>query len=460
MFGYCLANSAVGGMRREFGASGSSNCIAFSSRGLEETIRVFPQKQSPGVMDEQGDQLPMPGCNPARWLWGLIPILLVVLLVIAGEGPKIERDLARQTNAVLNEKGHGWASIRFSGREATLTGTAFTASQRDEAVEIVRRVAGVGSVQDKAKLLPGVSPYTWWATREDRSIKIKGHVPSEADKQTILGIVKATMPDLSIDDRMKLASGAPPTQRWLGAISFALNQLGPMTKGSAHLSDMQLEIVGEASTDTAYRAIQNALQAQLPDGLDLTKASVVAPAVSPYVWSILHKDGKVRLTGHIPDEKMRTALLDSIEKSFGGAVIEDGMTLGSGQPEGWPSVMQVVVTQLSRLDEGEVAIEGTSLTMMGMAADAKTADAVVSKLRNSLPPSFKSEEEVRIPEADEPDDNPPAEPTGSGKRTMARPPVSLASHASDRSSGTAVTAMAGQAAAPPHDGDRPPELLP
>lgn len=359
----------------------------------------------------------MPGCNPARWLWGLIPVLLVALLVIAGEGPRIERDLTRQASAVLNEKGHGWASIRFNGREAILTGTAFSPDQRNEAVEIVRRIAGVGEVQDRAKLLPGVSPYTWWATREDRSIKLKGHVPSEADRQTILGIVKATMPDLSIDDRMKLASGAPPKQQWLGAISFALNQLGPMTKGSARLSGMELDIMGEASTDTAYRAIHNAVESQRPDNLVLKSANIVAPMISPYVWGILYKNGKVQLTGHVPNENVRNALLDRIEESFGGAVIEDGMTLGSGEPEGWPTVMKTVVAQLSRLDEGEVTIEGTSLAMTGVAADAGTAEEVVRTLRSSLPPSFKSEEKVHVRKAQKADEKPRADLWGNNKRT-------------------------------------------
>lgn len=371
----------------------------------------------------------MPGCNPARWLWGVIPVLLVTLLVVAGEGPKIERDLTKRASAVLNESGHGWATIRFNGREAVLTGTAFSPEQRSEAVNIVSSIVGVGGVQDRAKLLPGISPYTWWATREDRTIKLKGHVPSEADKQTILGIVKATMPDLSIDDRMKLASGAPPKQRWLGAISFALNQLGPMTEGSARLSDMQLELAGEAGTDTAYRAITNALDTQLPDGLVLRQAKVVAPAVSPYDWGILYKNGKVVLTGHVPDEKLRQEVLESIEKYFGGAVIEDGMLLGSGEPEGWPSVMQVVVTQLSRLEEGEVTIEGTSLSMVGLAHDTPTAEAVVGKLRSSLPPSFKSEENVRVRKAQKSEGAPDAEPRRKEGRMMAWPPEARARHA-------------------------------
>jgi len=380
----------------------------------------------------------MPGCNPARWLWGLVPVLLVALLVIAGEGPKIERDLTRQASAILNENGHGWASIRFSGREAILTGTAFSSEQRNEAVGIVRRIAGVGDVQDRAKLLPGINPYTWWATREDRSIKIKGHVPSEADKQTILGIVKATMPDLSIDDRMKLASGAPPKQRWLGAISFALNQLGTMTKGSARLAGTELDIVGEASTEAAYRAIHNALQSQLPDGLVLKSAKVVAPAVSPYVWGILHKNGKVQLTGHVPNENIRRELLDSIEKSFGGAVIEDGMMLGSGEPEDWSSVMTLVISELSRLDEGEVTVEDTSLSMMGVAADAGTAEEVVRTLRSSLPPSFKSEEKVRVRKAQNSDEKPRSEPR-QNQRTMAQPPRSNSYREAIRSSGLAAT---------------------
>lgn len=361
----------------------------------------------------------MSGCNPAKWLWGAIPAVLVALLVIAGEGPKIERDLAKEASALLNEQGHGWASIRFNGRQAVLTGTAFSSDQRSEAVKIVSRIAGVGVVADRAKLLPGVSPYTWWVTREDRTIKIKGHVPSDADQQTILGIVKATMPELTIDDRMKLASGAPPKQRWLGAISFALNQLGAMNKGAARLTGMQLDISGEAATETAYLAILDALEKQLPEGLELSKSEVAAPVASPYSWAILYKNGKVTISGHIPNEKLRRALLANIEESFSGIVMEDAMKLGSGEPEGWPKALEVIVAQLSRLEEGEVKVEDNAVSMTGLADDEATAKDAVKTLRGNLPSIFKSEEKVRIRKTDDSGGKRNEKPD----RTMVSPPL-------------------------------------
>lgn len=362
----------------------------------------------------------MNACSPFRWAWGLIPVFLIAFLVIAGEGPKIEQDLTKRVSAALQDEGYYWAQVRFNGRDGVLTGTAVSPSERSAAVEMVSGIRGVGTVQDRAKLLPAVSPYTWWATREGTRIRIKGHVPTQADRQTILGIVKATMPDLEIDDRMKLASGAPPKQRWLGAISFALNQLGHLKVGSARLSDLELDVTGEASSEAAYNAVRNARTAQLPAGLMLKKHIVVPPRVEPYTWAVQYRSGTVKITGHVPSDEMRRDMLENAKKTFSDTVIEDGMTLGSGAPEQWRSVVLLVFAQLARLEEGGVTVEGNELAIEGLAADAETAADVAKTVRGALPPPFKSVEKVGVRRKPEPD----GRPSGNPEKTMALPPRS------------------------------------
>ena len=61
--------------------------------------------------------------------------------------------------------------------------------------------------------------YSWAAVRGETRLKLRGAVPSEEDRRTLLGMVKANFPDLKIDDKLRVAEGGPPRELWLGAVS-------------------------------------------------------------------------------------------------------------------------------------------------------------------------------------------------------------------------------------------------
>lgn len=362
-------------------------------------------------------------CNPSKWVWGLIPVAAIVFLVVAGVAPKIEQDIAKRSAAALDQQGYYWAQLDFSGRDGVLTGSAINSDERHAALSAVSNIWGVSTVQDRAKLLPVADPFTWWATRKGNRIKIKGHIPGKADHQTILGIVKATMPELEIDDRMKLAAGAPPRQQWLGAISFALNQLGHLKNGSAALSGMELALKGEAGSITGYNAVKNALSARLPTGLLLTQKDIVPPGIEPYAWTVRHKSGKVVLTGHVPNDDDRRKLLDNVRNAFEGIVIEDRMQLGSGAPEEWARAVSIVVAQLARLEEGEAVLKDDEFAIDGIAADAETATDVADIVRKTLPANFKLTDRLRTRQGSSPEERSKAGSAARPEKILARPPV-------------------------------------
>lgn len=361
---------------------------------------------------------------PLRWLWGLIPFVFIAALVVLGEGPHIERDLTRRSNALLAEKGYYWAELQFVGRDAVLTGTASSPEERAEALRLVSGVWGVRSVQDRARLLPLVSPYTWIATRKGNRIRVKGYVPSTSDRKTMLGIIKATMPELEIDDRMKLARGAPPRQQWLAAVTFALNQLGQLKSGTARLSDLEFLLLGEASSVASYKAVQFALASKLPPQVTLKQANVVPPEAKPFSWAVQYKGGKLTLTGHVPSEEVRVAILKQVTDTYTAVMVVDRMMLASGAPEGWSRAVHVALAQLVRLDEGEVVLRDTELAIQGQARDSDTAADVATRVRIGLPAIFSSVEKVRVRKGANPGDRPKAEPGPRPDKTWARPPSS------------------------------------
>ena len=95
----------------------------------------------------------------------------------------------------------------FDGRDGALSGTAFDEDEQRRAVDIASRTWGVRMIADKAGVRAVIEPYTWQATLEEGRLRIKGFAQSEADQQTILGLVGASFPSASIDDRMEVGRG-------------------------------------------------------------------------------------------------------------------------------------------------------------------------------------------------------------------------------------------------------------
>ena len=123
--------------------------------------------------------------------------------------------------------------------------------------------------------------YVWSATRIESVIRLRGSVPSEEDRRTVLGMVKAHFPDLEVEDRLKVATGAPAKEQWLGAVSFGLKQLAYLKRGSARLLNVGLKVDGEARTAADYADAKKALAGPLPTGLTILDDDIKPPMADP-----------------------------------------------------------------------------------------------------------------------------------------------------------------------------------
>ena len=184
-------------------------------------------------------------CRPLRWLWGLIPLVLIGLMVNYFARPSIEADLKQRGELALKEAGLPWAGIKFDGRDGVLSGIAFDDGARAKAMAIVAARNGVRIVDDRASLVDKVDDFYWMATRESGRIRIKGFVPNNDTRKTIIGMASASFPGLEIDDRMKTARGAPPEDTWLSGVNFAFKQLGHLENGRTRLDITDFTIAGE-----------------------------------------------------------------------------------------------------------------------------------------------------------------------------------------------------------------------
>ena len=348
-------------------------------------------------------------CNWQRWLWGLIPLVMVSWIAVQVERDRIQQDLTERAKGVLTERGLPWASVETNGRDVVLAGRAVQDSEPPRAEETVRNVWGVRVVDNRAILPPKVEPFVWSARRRGNRIRLMGYVSDRATRQAVIGLTKAAMPGLEVVDRMNTARGIPSPDTWLAGLSFALKQLSLLRQGDARFDDLTLSLSGEAEDAAAYKVVNGALKSGLPKGIKLASAQIAAPMVSPYTWSARFAGGQLVMAGHVAGgEKIRADLLAAAKAAAPAVNIVDRMEPAEGAPKGWASAVIALMYELVRLESGTLELKDAALTVGGIAPDEMQAQSIRTALRASVPTAFTLVDQVRVREVKAPE--PPAVP--------------------------------------------------
>jgi OOP family OmpA-OmpF porin len=241
--------------------------------------------------------------------------------------------------------------------------------------------------------------FIWSATRIESGIRLRGSVPSDEVRSTVLGMVKAHFPDLEVEDRLKVAKGAPPQDQWLGAVSFGLQQLAHLKRGSVRLLDFALRIDGEAQSATDYTEVKKAITGPLPTGLISAKGAIKPPLADPFIFVADLDANALSLSGSVPSEIARNELRELSRQLFRRPGLDDRLELASGAPKDWSEAVIVALRALSQLDSGKVALSGLAVTIEGVAPDKGTAVAISYQLRRDLPAIFSTSESISWKEA-------------------------------------------------------------
>jgi hypothetical protein len=266
-----------------------------------------------------------------------------------------------------------------------------TAAQTDAAAKQASQTAKNGNGQQ--------TKYVWSASRGESSLRLRGSVPSEEDRRTLLGMVKAHFPNIQLEDKLKVAKGGPPKEQWLGAVSFGLQQLSHLKRGSVRLSNATLRVVGDASTPDDYAEIKKALAGPLPSGLTLQGDNVRPPLADPFVFTADLNANALSLSGSVPSEDARKQLRELSRQLFERPGLDDRLEVASGAPKDWDEAVTAALRALSRLESGKVALSGLAVTIEGIAPDKGTAVAVSYQLRRDLPKLFSTSESIKWKEA-------------------------------------------------------------
>lgn len=297
----------------------------------------------------------------------------------------------------------GTADIK--GREFSFTGEA-----ADEATAAAVRKILKSDIPQNFKITEQIrypkavqtaSGYTMKIAHDGTGVEVSGNVPSEAARTALIDAVKARFPGRAVTDKLQVVAGAP--DGWQQCIIAGLAPLPRLSAGTTLLVDRNLTVTGSTADYGAANAIPQEVKAAVGQTcVAETKIAFTGDLNTNLTWRAVHDDrGGVTLSGEVPDDASRARILETAQGLFPGARLVDQMKIVAAPPEPWLSVALRGLTQMARLQRGEVTLKATELTVSGLAASQEIAAGVRAAVPNQLPPGFTGRDAIDVMSAEQ-----------------------------------------------------------
>ncbi len=308
--------------------------------------------------------------QPARWLWGLVPLGLLWGVANIALDAALQRDVGQRAERAVAAVAGTPAGARpvvaqVDGRDVTIGGEVLSSDGANKAMARLHGEFGVRRTLGGLSQVVAQKPYSWFASRQSNTVTLGGFVPDLETAAANMAVAAAALPGLRIDDRQAVAFGAPDG---FAAMAVAmLAELPKLAAGRVALDDGRFCIEGKAASSDAFLALEAALaQAERP-GFRAVRCDVEPPTVAPYSWSVEHEaGGGLVIRGHYPDADVRGRILAAARQAFGaGAALRDEMKPALGAPSAFLAKATRALGDLARLREGKAELDGDDYVLSG-----------------------------------------------------------------------------------------------
>lgn len=122
---------------------------------------------------------------------------------------------------------------------------------------------------------------------------------------------------------------------------------------------------------------------------------IVGAPISPYTWSARRTAAGVRLSGHVPSESIKAALLQRARQIF-NANPEDALRISPGAPAGdWQRVATAGIESVAKLRRGEARLVDGRLIIIGEGPQA-SVDELRARSSMGVTPGFEVRLDVTV----------------------------------------------------------------
>ena len=126
---------------------------------------------------------------------------------------------------------------------------------------------------------------------------------------------------------------------------------------------------------------------------------IPSPAASsaPYEMNFSLDENGVVISGVVPDEETRAAIVAIAQREFGAEKVQDSLELAPGAPDGWRAVAESVVSRLNRFTRVSATLTDTTLRLNGVVGSEDTRSEVENSISAALPSAYRHEYDIAVP---------------------------------------------------------------
>lgn len=235
--------------------------------------------------------------------------------------------------------------------------------------------------------------------RPDGSLELDGHVASESAREEIRAIAAEAAEGAAIDDRLRDARGLPQGIDGPALARFVFKLAGLLHQGRVSFEGAAISVEGNALDTAAVAEAEALMRDARPAGTAVGGVALTARPIVPYVLRIRRGADSVTLSGHLPDQAAREALLARLNPRFFRESIQDRTRLADGAPAGFAAALATAIDPLSTLATGELTIAGTDLRLTGTSLYPESAARLGRTLPRALPAGWSATVTIASDEA-------------------------------------------------------------
>ena len=121
--------------------------------------------------------------------------------------------------------------------------------------------------------------------------------------------------------------------------------------------------------------------------VEKASAAVVPPPVTssaPYEINFIKNKGVIVVSGMVPDEETRTAIIEMARQHAGADKVQDRLEIVSGAPVGWRSAAEAIAAKLDQFIRMNATLVDTDLRLAGVVDSATVRTEVEQAISDSL----------------------------------------------------------------------------
>lgn len=234
--------------------------------------------------------------------------------------------------------------------------------------------------------LPLAAPYLFSAELATSGLTLTGNAPTDAVRKALLVTARSGV--------LTLADGAPAG--FASDAEAGLKLLAGLETGTLVFDGASWRLSGKAATAEAGTALRTAFAASplaQSGTLDVSAPPPVIATISPYAFTVEKTTDGLLLTGYVPNEAARTALLAGLSGK-----VTDRTALGAGAPADFVVAAKAALSVVAEFDKGSAGLRGSDWTIAGTVATGAEKQVVEAALRKVATPRWS----VAIQAADAP----------------------------------------------------------